>query len=77
MIKKLFLFFLKIYQTLLSPFLGKNCRFVPRCSVYFHQAVEHYGILKGSFLGGKRILRCHPFHRGGWDPLEKNLKLKI
>jgi len=71
MFKKLFLFFLRIYQSLLSPLLGKNCRFTPSCSVYFYQAVEHYGILKGSFLGGRRILRCHPFHRGGWDSLEE------
>ncbi len=60
MIKSLALFLIKGYQLFLSPFLGNNCRFAPSCSVYTAQAIEQYGVLKGSFLGFKRILRCHP-----------------
>ncbi|MBP8591109.1 membrane protein insertion efficiency factor YidD [Candidatus Shapirobacteria bacterium] len=58
--KSLALFLIKGYQLFLSPFLGNNCRFAPSCSVYTAQAIEQYGVLKGSFLGFKRILRCHP-----------------
>ncbi len=47
-----------------------TCRFYPTCSQYFIQAVEKYGAVKGSFLGIKRILKCHPFHPGGYDPLK-------
>lgn len=59
------------YQTFISPLLlpGK-CRFVPTCSQYFIQAVEKYGPFKGSALGIRRILKCHPFHEGGYDPLK-------
>jgi len=47
-----------------------TCRFYPTCSVYFIQALEKYGFFKGSYLGIKRILRCHPFNPGGYDPLK-------
>jgi hypothetical protein len=59
------------YQKCISPFLmpGK-CRFIPTCSTYFIQAVEKYGPFKGSWLGIRRILKCHPFHEGGYDPLK-------
>jgi putative membrane protein insertion efficiency factor len=56
------------YQITLSPFLGGQCRFVPSCSEYFIEAVEKYGALRGSWKGLCRIGRCHPFHKGGWDP---------
>lgn len=58
----------RIYQKLISPFLGRNCRFHPSCSNYFIQAVEKYGPLTGAWKGILRILRCHPFHPGGYDP---------
>lgn len=61
--------FVNAYQRFISPLLGKNCRFTPTCSEYFIQAVEKYGILRGVYLGGERILRCHPFNSGGYDPL--------
>jgi len=48
----------------------KVCRFVPTCSEYTYQAVEKYGVVKGLFLGLKRIIRCHPFSKGGYDPLK-------
>lgn len=58
----------RAYQLLLSPFLGKNCRFEPTCSQYFILAVKKYGAISGSWRGFRRILRCHPFHPGGFDP---------
>ena len=58
----------RIYQKLLSPVFGRQCRFHPTCSEYFILAVRKYGALSGSLRGGWRILRCHPFNRGGYDP---------
>ncbi|MBN7773331.1 membrane protein insertion efficiency factor YidD [Clostridium aminobutyricum] len=58
------------YQKFISPLFPPTCRFYPTCSTYFIQAVEKYGVMKGGFLGIKRILKCHPFHPGGYDPLK-------
>ena len=58
----------RLYQILLSPIFGRRCRFHPSCSNYFIEAVRKYGILTGSWRGIRRILRCHPFHPGGYDP---------
>jgi len=60
---------IRTYKWALSPFLGNSCRYYPTCSVYTDEAIRKYGFLKGSFLGGKRLLRCHPFHAGGVDPV--------
>ena len=68
--RKIFIFLIKFYQKAISPFLGKRCRFYPTCSEYTKQAVEKYGALKGLYLGLIRILKCHPFHKGGYDPLK-------
>ena len=68
--RKIFIFLIKFYQKAISPFLGRRCRFYPTCSEYTKQAVEKYGALKGLYLGLIRILKCHPFHRGGYDPLK-------
>ena len=57
------------YQYLLSPMFGSNCRFVPTCSHYSCQALQTYGALRGSWLSLCRLLRCHPWHAGGHDPL--------
>jgi putative membrane protein insertion efficiency factor len=65
--KKPVLLAIRAYQLLLSPLLGRQCRFYPTCSSYAREAIEKYGLLKGIFLGGKRLLRCHPFHSGGVD----------
>jgi putative membrane protein insertion efficiency factor len=65
--KKMALFLIRSYQLLLSPLLGRNCRFYPTCSDYTYQAIKKYGFFKGIFLGGKRLLKCHPFHPGGVD----------
>ncbi|MBS1794611.1 MAG: membrane protein insertion efficiency factor YidD [Acidobacteria bacterium] len=67
--KYLVLSFLQLYKTLVSPFLPPACRFEPTCSVYMAEAVEKYGALKGTWMGVKRILRCQPFCRGGFDPV--------
>ncbi|MDA1050881.1 MAG: membrane protein insertion efficiency factor YidD [Planctomycetota bacterium] len=58
----------RLYQILLSPLLGRNCRFHPTCSSYFIQAVQKYGPLKGSIRGIWRVCRCNPFNPGGEDP---------
>ena len=59
----------QFYRYALSPLKPSNCRFYPTCSMYMLQALRRYGPLKGSYLGIKRILKCHPFHKGGYDPL--------
>ncbi|HVP90731.1 MAG TPA: membrane protein insertion efficiency factor YidD [Terriglobales bacterium] len=57
------------YQVLLSPLLGRHCRFEPTCSAYTYEAVDRYGFFRGVGLGIRRLLRCHPFHEGGSDPV--------
>jgi len=57
------------YQKFISPFLPRSCRFYPSCSTYAILAIEKYGFLKGIYLSIKRILRCNPFHPGGYDPV--------
>ncbi|MDR2156427.1 MAG: membrane protein insertion efficiency factor YidD [Clostridiales Family XIII bacterium] len=68
--KIVFVVLIKGYQKFISPFLPPTCRFYPTCSEYFVQALEKYGFLKGSYLGIRRILRCHPLNPGGYDPLK-------
>lgn len=69
MIRKTILILIKGYQLLISPLTGPSCRFYPSCSEYAFEAVNKYGCLKGVFLATKRILKCHPFHPGGFDPV--------
>ena len=67
---------IKLYKLLVSPYLGNNCRYLPTCSEYFIDSLNEYGFIKGSILGIKRILSCHPikFLGGGegFDPVKKN-----
>jgi putative membrane protein insertion efficiency factor len=64
-----FLLLIRTYKRILSPILGRHCRFYPTCSDYTQQAVEKFGVAKGIWLGLKRLLKCHPFHAGGLDPI--------
>lgn len=66
---RLIIALLRGYQYLLSPWWGRQCRFTPSCSNYAIEAVERHGALAGSWLATKRILRCHPWHPGGFDPV--------
>lgn len=59
---------IRAYQLLISPLLGPSCRFHPSCSRYTAECLKLHGPLRGSYLGARRILRCHPFHPGGYDP---------
>ena len=68
--RKLMILMIRGYQKFISPLFPPTCRFYPTCSVYCIQALQKYGVIKGSFLGIKRILKCHPFHPGGYDPLK-------
>ena len=61
---------IRIYQIFISPITPATCRFYPTCSTYFIQALEKYGLIKGTYLGIRRILRCHPWNPGGYDPLK-------
>ena len=67
--KKFFIFLIRIYQNSISPLLGKNCRFVPTCSQYTIEAIQEYGSVKGILMGVKRIIRCNPLSKGGYDPV--------
>lgn len=66
--KSLVLALIRLYQLTLSPWIGQSCRFEPSCSRYTATCVERFGALRGSWLGLRRILRCHPFNPGGYDP---------
>ncbi len=60
---------IRLYQLTLSHFVITQCRFIPSCSQYTYQAIERFGVVKGGWLGVKRLARCHPFHPGGFDPV--------
>ncbi len=70
MIKNLLLLIIRGYQIFISPLLGQTCRFYPSCSVYAYQALEKYGVCRGSWLALKRVCKCHPFNPGGYDPVK-------
>lgn len=69
MIKSLFIGLIRAYQRYISPLKPPSCRFYPTCSSYGIQAIEKYGAIRGTFMTIKRILKCHPFHSGGYDPV--------
>ena len=60
---------IRVYQYLFRPLLGANCRFAPTCSEYAREAIEKHGAAKGMLLAVRRVLRCHPYHAGGYDPV--------
>jgi putative membrane protein insertion efficiency factor len=67
--KKIAIILIKGYRLFISPLKPPTCRFVPTCSEYALQAIEKYGIIRGGIMAVRRILRCHPFHPGGYDPV--------
>ncbi|MGM5631747.1 membrane protein insertion efficiency factor YidD [Apibacter raozihei] len=79
MVKKIaifpFILLIRFYQLAISPWLGKNCRYTPTCSSYMLEALKTHGLIKGLWLGGKRIFRCHPWGGCGYDPVppKKNI----
>jgi len=74
--KTIFIALIRFYQKAISPFLGKNCRFIPTCSQYALEAISRYGVLRGGWLGIKRICRCHPWGKLGYDPVPDLLSKK-
>lgn len=68
--KRILIFLVQIYQKYISTLTPPSCRFYPTCSQYSLEALEKYGAVKGVYLSAKRILRCHPFNKGGYDPLK-------
>ena len=78
MIKKVLLKMIWFYQNAVSPYKGRNyCNFYPCCSEYAKEAVMEYGAFKGGFMALKRILRCNPFNKGGYDPVQLKGQIKV
>ena len=71
---KYLIYFIKAYQYLISPIIGRHCRFYPTCSSYTIDAMTLHGNIRGIILSFKRLLRCHPWHPGGFDPVPKREK---
>lgn len=69
--KNFIIILIECYQTYLSPFFGQRCRFLPSCSEYAKTAILQFGVGRGIFLAIMRLLRCHPFCQGGYDPVQK------
>ncbi|MCL2759275.1 MAG: membrane protein insertion efficiency factor YidD [Treponema sp.] len=67
--KNIALILIRFYQYAISPHFPPACRYYPSCSVYAYEAVNKYGFFHGSLMAAKRIMRCHPLHRGGYDPV--------
>jgi len=67
--KRLSLGLIKLYQVTLSQVMPHNCRFTPTCSQYTYEAISKFGLIKGTWLGARRIAHCHPFNPGGYDPV--------
>ena len=73
--KYILLLLIKFYKYAISPHFPPSCRYYPSCSTYAYEAVEKFGVLRGCFMAFMRILRCHPFHPGGYDPVPEKPEL--
>ena len=71
-----FVLFIRVYQLIISPMLGSNCRFIPTCSEYAMESLKEYGLIKGIFLSIKRIGKCHPWGSHGYDPIPTKMEKK-
>ena len=69
--RKILILLIRFYQKFISPMFPAKCRFYPTCSQYTLEAIKEHGAIKGTYLGIRRILKCHPFHEGGYDPVPK------
>tara|TARA_Y100000991_G_scaffold10319_1_gene7264 strand:+ start:116 stop:340 length:225 start_codon:yes stop_codon:yes gene_type:complete len=69
-LKNMAISFINLYKYLISPLLGNNCRYLPTCSEYTKESIIKYGVVKGFWLGLKRIAKCHPWGKGGYDPIK-------
>lgn len=76
MLRRIAVLPIRAYQLLLSPMVGQRCKYYPSCSEYAAQAIQRYGILRGLVLAGWRLLRCNPWSRGGFDPVEEQRLFK-
>lgn len=74
MLKKILIGFVQFYQKFISPMFPPSCRYTPTCSSYMIQSIERFGAIKGTGMGVWRILRCHPFVKGGYDPVPEKKK---
>lgn len=74
--RQIILWFISAYRYCISPLLVPSCRFYPTCSCYAQDAITEYGVIKGSALTVKRLLKCHPWHIGGFDPIPNNQQKK-
>ncbi|HUM04879.1 MAG TPA: membrane protein insertion efficiency factor YidD [Terriglobales bacterium] len=74
--KALALWMLRLYKRWISPAFPPSCRYVPTCSEYAMEAVERFGVLRGVWMAAARLLRCHPFVKGGYDPVVRNAKIR-
>lgn len=74
--RHLAIFLIRLYQWTVSPLLGARCRFYPSCSQYALEALQRFGVLRGTCLTLARLSRCHPFHPGGFDPLPPDTRLR-
>lgn len=71
-----FILFIRVYQLIISPMLGSNCRFIPTCSEYAMESLKEYGLIKGIFLSIKRLGKCHPWGSHGYDPIPTKMEKK-
>ena len=74
--KKIFIGLIRGYQRFISPLFPPSCRYYPTCSNYSVQAIQKHGAIKGSIMGTSRILRCHPFVKGGYDPVPEQFSIR-